>query len=50
MRWLTTEGGQVDVEVVRALDVWPNRRREFGQRGHAGAEQGEGLGARALDI
>jgi hypothetical protein len=31
MRWLTTEGGQVGIEVVRALDVWPARRWEFGR-------------------
>jgi hypothetical protein len=31
---------QVDIEVVRALDGWPARRLEFGQRGHAGVEQG----------
>jgi putative intracellular protease/amidase len=29
--------------VVRALDVWPARRREFRRRRHASAEQG-GLG------
>jgi hypothetical protein len=34
---------QVDIAVVRALNGWPTRRREFGQRGHEGAEQG-GLG------
>jgi hypothetical protein len=34
---------QVDIAMVRALNGWPTRRREFGQRGHESAEQG-GLG------
>jgi hypothetical protein len=29
MPQLTTVGGQVDIEVVRALDGWPARRQEF---------------------
>jgi hypothetical protein len=43
MQWLTTPGGQVGIEVVRALDMWLARRWKFGRRRHAGAEQ-EGLG------
>jgi hypothetical protein len=43
MRRLTTAGGHVDIEVVRALDGWLAQQWEFGRRGHAGAEQG-GLG------
>jgi hypothetical protein len=31
MRRLTTTGGQVGIEVVQALDVWPARRQEFGR-------------------
>jgi hypothetical protein len=34
-----TAGGQVDIEVVRALDGWPARRWEFGQQGYTGAKQ-----------
>jgi hypothetical protein len=40
MRRLTTASGQVDIEVVRALNGWVARRWKFARRGHAGTEQG----------
>jgi hypothetical protein len=43
-RWLTTAGGHVDIEVVRALDGWPTRRLEFAiedTRRGAGEDLGE---------